>query len=59
MAHGTRHRQHAIRFDQSDLPDHMLGMTKSRPRLGNWFVFAVLTGTVLALVLVVLGNLIF
>jgi hypothetical protein len=59
MAHETRHRHHANYFDQSELPMHMLGMPRSRPQLRTWLLLAILTGTVLALAVVVIGNLIF
>jgi hypothetical protein len=58
MAHGTRHRHQAL-LDETDPSIHMLGLPKSYSRLGTWLVFAILTGTVLALAVVVLGNLIF
>jgi hypothetical protein len=38
---------------------HMLGMPKSRPQFRTWMLLAVLTGAVLALAIVVIGNLIF
>jgi hypothetical protein len=38
---------------------HMLGLPKSYSRLGTWLVFAILTGTILALTVVVVGNFIF
>ena len=59
MAHRTKQRHGANHVDQSDLPTHMLGLATSRAPLRNWFVFTILTGAVLALVLFVLGNLIF
>jgi hypothetical protein len=37
----------------------MLGVPKSRPKLGNWLVFTVLAGTALAFVLFVIEMLIF
>jgi hypothetical protein len=59
MPHETRHRHKASALDETDTSIYMLGLPQSRPRFGNWFVFAILTGTLLALALVVLGNLIF
>jgi hypothetical protein len=59
MAHQTKQRHGANHVDQTDLPTHMLGLATSHAPLRNWFVFTILTGAVLALVLFVLGNLIF
>jgi hypothetical protein len=59
MAHRTKQRHGANHVEQTDLPMHMLGVATSRAPLRNWFVFTILTGAVLALVLFVLGNLIF
>ncbi|HXN98074.1 MAG TPA: hypothetical protein VN881_03315 [Candidatus Acidoferrales bacterium] len=59
MAHESRHRHHADYFDQPDVSIHMLGMPKSRPQLRTWLLLAILTGTVLALALVLVGNFIF
>ncbi|MGA2900351.1 MAG: hypothetical protein ABSF40_08995 [Candidatus Acidiferrales bacterium] len=59
MAHETKYREHANYFDQPDLSMHMLGMPKSRPQFRTWMLLAVLTGAVLALAIVVIGNLIF
>jgi hypothetical protein len=58
MAHESRHRHEASYFDQSDVSMHMLGMPKARPQLRTWLLLAILTGTVLALALVLLGNMI-
>ena len=62
MAHQLRHRHHADYaeyFDQPDVSMHMLGMPKSRPQLRTWLLLAILSGTVLALALCLIGNLIF
>lgn len=59
MDHEIRHREHANYFDQSDISMHMLGMPKSRPQFRTWLLLAILTGTVLALALVLVGNMIF
>jgi hypothetical protein len=59
MPHGTKHGHQASVFDEPDPSIYMLVEPQPRPRLGNWFVFAIITGTLLALALVVLGNLIF
>jgi hypothetical protein len=59
MAQETRRRRHASHFDQPDLSVHMLGVPKSRPQFRTWLLLAILTGTVLALALVLAGNLIF
>jgi hypothetical protein len=53
------HRHHANYFNQTDLSIYMLGLPKSRSRLRNWIVLAVLMGTVLALAMLALGDLIF
>jgi hypothetical protein len=34
----------------------MLGLPKSRPRLGNWGIVAILAGTLLALAIIGFGN---
>lgn len=59
MAHRTRHRHHEGDFDQADPSIYMLGLSKSYSMPLNWFIFAILTATVLAIGLVALGNLIF
>jgi hypothetical protein len=59
MPHGTRHGRHENHVEQPDLSVYMLGLPKSHPGLRNWCVFAILTGAILALAVVVLGNLIF
>jgi hypothetical protein len=55
----TRRRDHAAHSDQTDPSVYMLGLPKSRSIRWNWFIFALLTATVLAIGLVVLGNLVF
>jgi len=59
MAHGTRHGHRRNHFDPADPSIHMLGLPKSHPGLGNWCDFAIVTGTILALAVLVIGNLIF
>jgi hypothetical protein len=59
MAQEPRRRRHVNYFDQPDLSVHMLGVPKSRPQFRTWLLLAILTGTVLALALVLAGNLIF
>lgn len=59
MAHESRHRHQASYSDQSDVSMHMLGMPKSRPHLRTWLLLAILSGTVLALALCLIGNMIF
>jgi hypothetical protein len=59
MPHRTRHAQHVNHFDTDDPSIHMLGLPKSHPKLRIWCVFAILTGAMLALGVVALGNLIF
>jgi hypothetical protein len=43
-------------FDSPDPSSYMLGLPKSRPRLGPWGVVAILAGTVLALMVMMLEN---
>jgi hypothetical protein len=50
-------RRHANHFGQTDLSIYMLGLPKSRPRLWNWIVLAVVMGTVLGFAMLVLGDL--
>jgi hypothetical protein len=47
------------RFHQPDLSEYMLELPKSHPQLGSWIFVAVAAGTVLALVLFAILNLIF
>jgi hypothetical protein len=50
----TRRRGHAVQFDQTDPSVYMLGLPKARSIRWNWFIFALLSATVLAIGLVVL-----
>jgi hypothetical protein len=59
MAHGTTHRRQATFLDGTDPSSYMLGLPRSHPNFGKWFVFAILTGTALALLLFVIETLIF
>jgi len=43
-------------FGPSDPSSYMLGLPKSRAKLGNWGVVAVLAGTILALMVLVLES---
>jgi hypothetical protein len=43
---------------QPDLSEHMLGVPKVRPRF-DWFLFAIVVGTLLALGVITLCNVIF
>jgi hypothetical protein len=58
MAQGTKHRRQAGVLGEINPSFYLLGLPKSHPRLGNWLVFAILTGTILALAVFMLGNLI-
>jgi hypothetical protein len=44
---------------ETDPSSYMLGVPRSHPKLGKWFVFTILTGTAFALALFVLEILIF
>jgi hypothetical protein len=59
VAHRASHHHHADYFDQGDPSIYMLGLPKSHYRFGRWVVLTILAATVLALSVVVLGNLIF
>jgi len=61
MAHriSSHHHHHADYFDQVDPSVYMLGLPKSHHRFGRWVALTILAATVLALSVVVLGNLIF
>jgi hypothetical protein len=59
MARSTRRGHHANHFDPSDFSVYMVGLARSRPTLRGWIVLAVLTGTILAFAVFVLGNSIF
>jgi hypothetical protein len=43
-------------FSQPDPPNYMLGVPRSRPRLGKWGLFVIFAGILAALVLVALTN---
>jgi hypothetical protein len=59
VAHRTSHHYHADYLDQDDPSIYMLGLPKSHHQFGRWVVLTILAATVLALSVVVLGNLIF
>jgi hypothetical protein len=52
------HGRQPNHFDPTDLSTYMLELPKSRPGLWVWLVFAVLTGTILALAMLGLENLV-
>lgn len=57
MLHGTKRGNAGSYFEQNDPSIHMLGLPKSRPRLGSWGVAAILVGTILALAVMMLESL--
>jgi hypothetical protein len=59
MPHRTRHSRSISQLSADDPSIHMLGLPKSYSKLRIWCVFAILTGAMLALGVVALGNLIF
>lgn len=59
MAQRTRRRNHAIFFDETDPSAYMLGLPKGHTKLGRWLVFTILTGTALAVALIVLETFLF
>ncbi len=59
MPHRIRHGHQGNPFGADDPSIHMLGLPKSNPKLRIWCVFAIVTGAMLALAVVALGNLIF
>ena len=56
MAHGTKIGRQGSEFEQIDLSIHMLGLPRSRPRLGTWGVVAVLAGAILAVAVMMLES---
>jgi hypothetical protein len=56
MAHVTHHPSHPI-FPQ-DFAEHMLEVPRRRPRF-DWFLFAIVAGTIVGGVVMVLSNLLF
>jgi hypothetical protein len=56
MRQGTKRTEHRSDWNQTDPSIYMLGLPKSRPRLGTWGVVAVLAGTLLALAVIGLEN---
>ena len=59
MAHGARRHSQAVSFGEIDPSRHFHEFPKAQTRTGKWFLFAIVTGSVLALVLFAIGNLIF
>jgi hypothetical protein len=59
MAQRAGRRRQADYFDQIDPAVYMLALPKSHPRLGSWIILTILVGSILALFVVVIGNLIF
>jgi hypothetical protein len=53
MRHPTKRGNY---FDQADPSVHMLGLPRSRSRLGNWGVVAIVAGTLLALAVIMFEN---
>jgi hypothetical protein len=51
-------RQPSQSIFPADLSEHMLGVPKVRPRF-DWFLFAIVVGTLLALGVITLTNVIF
>jgi hypothetical protein len=56
MRQGTKRAQNGNYFGPTDPSLHMLGLPRSRPRLGNWGLVAILAGTLLALAVIVFEN---
>ncbi len=56
MARGTRHANNGNYFEQADPSVYMLGLPKSRPRLGKWGAVAILAGTILAVAVILFEN---
>jgi hypothetical protein len=56
MRQATKREGDKSYFNQTDPSMYMLGLPKSRPRLGTWGVVAVLAGTLLALAVVGFEN---
>ena len=56
MRQAAKRTDDRSRLNQTDPSIYMLGLPKSRPRLGNWGVVAVLAGTLLALAVIGFEN---
>ena len=56
MRHQIRHASDSDYFGQDDLSSHLLALPKSRSRLGNWGIVAVLVGAVLAAAVLAFEN---
>jgi hypothetical protein len=56
MRHATKRGDDRRYLHQTDPSIYMLGLPKSRPRLGNWGIVAILAGTLLALAIIGFGN---
>ena len=56
MGQVTKYGRDSSYFAQTDPSVHMLGLPKSRPRLGTWGVVAILAGAILAIAVIVFEN---
>ena len=59
MSRGIHQRVPSHRFEQPDLSEYMLGLSKSRPQFWSWMFVAIAAGILLALALFAISNLIF
>lgn len=57
MSHRSTHAHGQGRIDPTDPSIHLLELPRSRPRLGNWCIFAILIGLILAWALLFLVGL--
>jgi hypothetical protein len=59
MSPAIQQRGPSHRFEQPDLSEYVLGLPKSRPQFWSWMFVAIVAGTLLALALFAISNLIF
>jgi hypothetical protein len=59
MSRVIQQRAPSHRFEQPGLSEYVLGLPKSRPQFWSWMFVAIVAGTVLALALFAISNLIF
>jgi hypothetical protein len=59
MSRVIQQRVASQRFQQPDLSEYMLGLSKSRPQSWSWMFVAIAVGILLALALFAISNLIF
>jgi hypothetical protein len=59
MAHRQRRSNHALFLDEADPSAYMIGLPKSRPKVGSWLVFTVVVGGALAFLLFAIEIFIF